>query len=479
MQSGDGSLSSRGHWKRRLRFFLLACLSVYLLVRPRLESDTGWLVFEAAKELECLGHGQLTHCADSASQFPLFQMGPAMGLTALGLSSDWIIRAFAYLSILCFIASLFLIHRTLRRHGPWLARLGLLIYAGGYGICYSHSSFTEMAASTLALAVVAGELAGVNAWISAGVLCLAALTKETAAPFLLGLALLAQLIRRRSQTSGEETPLRMGAIARKLIPHLLGAATAIALAIGLNYFKFGTPFNLKYLQPFFFVSEPSRQVSFFFGQWFSPTSGIWLCWTSFAALFPVIAWRLFKKQKAGQLTRHRWLTWAGVSALMLILTVGFSKWFSPFGWIAWGPRLMLPWLPAALLLLLEEYGGELRDALAWLSRRPSLTAAVASVFALSVFANFRVLILRSLASQILDIPVCREGAFIESNPPQYYRCVDQLMWPWPEGWPLLKVFSPWIEPHSLVLAAIYAIGWLWYARQIVAESAESKDVRLT
>jgi hypothetical protein len=39
-----------------------------------------------------------------------------------------------------------------------------------------------------------------------------------------------------------------------------------------------------------------------------------------------------------------------VAAIMIVYVVGLSTWYAPFGWFAWGPRLMVPLLPAMLLI---------------------------------------------------------------------------------------------------------------------------------
>jgi hypothetical protein len=477
MQSSDGSVPGRSDRQRRLaglapsvRWGLigLVCTLVflYLLVEPRLESDTQWLVHEALTELDCLRSGQWVGCKGPASQFPFFQVGPAILLSGLGLDPDAIVWIFAYFSIFCFMGSLWLIHKTLSPQSPWLARCALLSYLGSYAIRYSHSSFTEMAASALALAVVACELLGASPWLTAGALFLGALSKETAPPFLVALALLASWVRSRQQS----LPLRP-LVASRLPALGLSAIAAVAAHAGFNFFKFGGAINHTYLQPHFFVPDRWQQLSFFLGQWLSPTSGIWISWPMLAALFPLLAWRLSARETTARDTsRARWLSFAGVSLLLLALTAGFSQWFAPFGWIAWGPRLMLPWLPAALLLLMADYGQMVRSSAARLAARPYLASLLGSLFALSAFANFRVLIYRLLEKQVLRHPVCNLQATIEANPVEYYQCAQALTWPWPEAWAWLRVFTLQESYDTFILATIYSVLWLAFAKKLLAES---------
>ena len=77
-------------------------------------------------------------------------------------------------------------------------------------------------------------------------------------------------------------------------------------------------------------------------------------WASFAAVLASVlvgSWRL--RLAKGPI---------GIVLVLAALTFGLSGWWAPFGWIAWGPRLLLPWIPACLLILLRAYPGE---ALVW------------------------------------------------------------------------------------------------------------------
>jgi hypothetical protein len=88
--------------------------------------------------------------------------------------------------------------------------------------------------------------------------------------------------------------------------------------------------------------------------WLSPNGGI----VVFAPLLviPVIALAI-----AGWKTK----TWvqrfvsAAPLGLLFLLCIGFGRWFSPFGWWTWGPRLCLPWLAPLLVLALDNDGARL------------------------------------------------------------------------------------------------------------------------
>jgi hypothetical protein len=56
--------------------------------------------------------------------------------------------------------------------------------------------------------------------------------------------------------------------------------------------------------------------------------------------------------------------------VILLLTLGFASWWTPFGWSAIGPRLALPWGLPLLLLALVAYGGLLAPPIARLLAAP-------------------------------------------------------------------------------------------------------------
>jgi hypothetical protein len=50
-----------------------------------------------------------------------------------------------------------------------------------------------------------------------------------------------------------------------------------------------------------------------------------------------------------------------LGGVLLVLSVGFASWWTPFGWSAYGPRLMLPWILPLVLLGLVAYGDQLGE----------------------------------------------------------------------------------------------------------------------
>src|SRR5262249_47041072 len=85
--------------------------------------------------------------------------------------------------------------------------------------------------------------------------------------------------------------------------------------------------------------------------------------------------------------RHRrdprvWLPALVVVGVLAAYTAGLALWYSTFGWVAWGPRLTLPILPAVLVAGVWTARAPMTAGLTWITRDAMRTAVVAAVIAL-------------------------------------------------------------------------------------------------
>ena len=78
-----------------------------------------------------------------------------------------------------------------------------------------------------------------------------------------------------------------------------------------------------------------------------------------------------------------WLPLVGVELVLLGLAYGFSKWFAPFGWVAWGTRLMYPWIPSLILLVVFFFNEEIDQMLAVFGRKGFASIVVLALLLLS------------------------------------------------------------------------------------------------
>src|SRR5207248_1594759 len=119
------------------------------------------------------------------------------------------------------------------------------------------------------------------------------------------------------------------------------------ITILFNFFRYASPMNLFYFDPAFRVSHWQDRLSSFLGLWVSPVGGILVFWPLLSCLLVFSGFSLSRPRIRSSAMIAYW----GALVLLSGLTASLSLWFSPFGWDCWGPRLMLPWIPAILFLL--------------------------------------------------------------------------------------------------------------------------------
>jgi hypothetical protein len=129
---------------------------------------------------------------------------------------------------------------------------------------------------------------------------------------------------------------------------ILSLAITISTNAAFNYLRYHSVWNLNYLQPHELIRPWSWRLQYCVALWLSPNGGLLFFWPTFViAIVSILITALRNRQSPAP---------AILTTLLLIgLTFGLSGWYEPFGWAAWGPRLLLPWLPAWLLILLRGY----------------------------------------------------------------------------------------------------------------------------
>jgi hypothetical protein len=161
-----------------------------------------------------------------------------------------------------------------------------------------------------------------------------------------------------------------------------------------------------------------------------------------------------------------------VLGLLVLSLAGLAGWFSPFGWIAWGPRLALPLVPAMVLTAAVASGAVgaaavqrvLRSAWFWLV---GVLLAVAVLPQVAVVWNAR-----AVSKFFVAGPGCA-GAHVESRPHAYYSCVVHKAW---DGTPVLvRVVQTLRSPLGFAvmgLAVIAVATLLMLARAVASQTPE-------
>jgi hypothetical protein len=170
---------------------------------------------------------------------------------------------------------------------------------------------------------------------------MAVVSKETALPFVLIVAFAAA---RARQLRAGRGPSR-----RELAAVAAGAALGAIANVGFNLFRYGTVGNQDYLRAELHV--PSVQaLKNAAALVIAPTGGLVWFWP--VALMIIAAAGLSALRTVRSLREAMRDPAVLMIAAFLGLLVLFSLWYSPYGGAAWGPRLLLPWVPAFVVVAL-------------------------------------------------------------------------------------------------------------------------------
>jgi hypothetical protein len=415
---------------------LLLCYLVLLWVNAGPQGnihtgDTDNLVRGARVAADCMHLGQWNGCGfiegtrhTSVGPYPLLQYVPAAALVKLGVSDTTIVELLARLSTLAFAGTLVVAALALRRR-PALAVVAVSALLASSLTYQSTSGFGEMLAAFAVIAAVAAVLER-RVLAIAVLLFLACLTKETAPPFLVLLTLIAG----RQDGDGLLPPRRI------LLPAAAGIVSGTALSLAFNVFRFGTPRNLLYLDPQLRTPGLTRKLGFLAAEWLSPNAGIAAFWP-LATLVLVVTGiativRLRRAIRGRTIAWRSWLPGLTLAVTVVTFTAALTSWFTPFGWITYGPRLAVPLLPASVLLALVVEGDTFLDAISWLGRHAAVLSFGVLVLVTAGWAQYGAPWRHGPAVQALiaaDDQCPRMTDYnIQQDVDRYYRCSWHTMW---------------------------------------------------
>jgi hypothetical protein len=308
-----------------------------------------------------------------------------------------------------------------------LSRIGLRAWIWGFLIvvlsgpllAYANTTWGEMLASGLLVFLVATTVLRAPPLIVAVAALGACLTKETSYPFVAAMGLLGLVLARR----------RTGKPIRR---HVLFGAAGIAVAFGcaalFNVLRFGSVGNTNYLRPEF--RTPLGRISeLTVGLIVAPNGGILVFWASATVMMAAMVILPFVRRGAGSEARFDRKVALALAAIVLGLTFGLATWYSPFGWVAWGPRLSLPWVLPLVLLGLAAFGkplGVLTGRLlapAW--RLLLIGVALVAVTLPQVGYMWRRETVDAFFALSLNDERCTAPGF---GSPDYYACLHDEMW---------------------------------------------------
>ena len=150
------------------------------------------------------------------------------------------------------------------------------------------------------------------------------------------------------------------------------------------------------------------------------------------------------------------LTVLAIAAILFLLSAGFSRWFTPLGGFAWGPRYMLPWIPALSLLLIYFYREALAGILGLILRqRIGLTLSALVIFVLSV-PQFSILFGESVLAKIFAYPECPRVPVIQEGAAYYFQCLQTQIWP--RHIFILELYRVVLKPPALWFSILCGAG---------------------
>jgi hypothetical protein len=437
-----------------LRLALVAVVCV-LLANYALHGDTRGLLDGARGALQCLSDGQRTGCV-GAQKWPVLQYLPALPLLAAGLNVEQAGRLLCDLNLVAFGGLVALTVWTLRPRSPLVAWTAVLMLCTGPCFAYANASFGEMLSAFFTLALVASWLNGAGPPMIAVLGLLAALSKETSFPFLGLLGLLCALAARSNEP-------RLFPLLRKeqgrLAALAVGLALAIVLIAAVNLFRYGVPYNAQYLREASWGPRWLEQPPLLAAQWFAPNGGLVFFWPSFVAASVALGVSLWRRP-FDDASRRAFRVLVGVAGLLVLLTVALSKWWAPFGWWAWGPRLLVPWLPAALLLVAHAAASRadalLKQLLASRGRSVVLTVALVVTGMPHLIAS---VMQHELNHRTFEAPGACVVPDREATRAAYYSCLEAEAWSRPS--PLVTAYRMVLEqPRARNTAPLFLLTLL-------------------
>jgi hypothetical protein len=146
-----------------------------------------------------------------------------------------------------------------------------------------------------------------------------------------------------------------------------------------------------------------------------------------------------------------------VIVALLLLTGSLASWYSPWGWVAWGPRLMLPVLPAAVIVVLVVFGERLESTIRAMARHRVILAVVGvAVIALSL-PQVNILHDPAIVGSLFtpDATCPRPASVLETN--YYYHCLSHYAWG--RAWLLRATYTALDGAWGRVFAVVFAAAW--------------------
>jgi hypothetical protein len=400
---------------KRLLFLVTLLILFWKYINAKgIEPDTIAMIRETEEALKCVANQQWANCR-MGGQFPLLQKLLSAPLLLVGYNQTEIAKIFVFLNLGVYLSLLKMVWDSILKQtkNRGFAQLTLVLLVCCPLPWYAKTSFSEMLAAFLTFALTYSLVHRRSSAVWVPLLILAGLSKETAFPFLALLSLVAVWITEKKVTL------------KFLSTLFLAVLATFGINGAFNYFRFGSLFNQAYFDTTFLVQNFSDQLSFFLAIWFSPAGGLVFFWPLFVLWILVPVWFLILEKRP----LSKAIPEGGVLVLLFGLTWGFSKWYSPFGWVAWGTRLMMPWIPACIYLLSLAYFPVYLSFFSMMKKKRVLFSTFWAVLLSSTLIQFYALFSSDYKWVFFKADaICPHVPVIQKDPIYYYTCVNHQLW---------------------------------------------------
>jgi len=435
-----------------VRFVAVAsvCLMWPLAVAfPINGGDALWVAQSSRALVQCARDGVWSSCPGTY-QFGWLQHIPGIFLAWKGLDDIAIVTVLTLINAIAFAWMCIALVKELR-HSPSLLSLAGLVIVAGPLYAFSVYSFSEVLVTALVVGMALSLFRKGPWWVSALLAFLVASSRETG--FLVVAPVAAAVVVSVADDLRDAV--------RRLIYIAVASTAGLVAVLWFNVWKYGSIANDHFTDPIRQVPGTFLKVKNFLAVWTSPSGGVipvWFFGGLIAVCIPVLVIRRngLRSQRA----------WAALLLLAVLFgqTLLLSSWYAPFGWVTWGPRLILPAVASVSLVSIMLFAREVHDVIASLRRRLWVFVVVVIVGTLAALPNLGFILDRHQTLQWFTpplLPSCPVTANVEIDRPFYFSCaLDFAPWQlgktlWDSG--LHQVSRGWGLLYSALIAVLSMI----------------------
>jgi hypothetical protein len=382
--------------------------------------DALWVAQSSRALVGCARADVWTKCPGTY-QFGWLQHAPAIFLAWKGMDDNSIVFVLTLINFLAFAWLMMVVIKRfdIKNESTWLLLSALLL---GPMYAFSVYSFSEMLTFVL-LSLFVLELAdGKSMYSMAFLAFIISSSRETAFTIVVALAICVLVVR--------ETRLHIAI--KKLLVTGVASCAGLSSIFLFNIWKYGTIINGHYADPIRRVPGTVLKIKNVFAIWISPSGGVlpfWLLGGLLSLSIPVISiwfWRSdIRRAIAGSI----------LLGTLSFQTFLLASWYAPFGWVTWGPRLILPIVGATLITCFVLYESIIQQIIDFIRFKFVLVSILLSGVFLSGVSNLGFILNRSATLAWFTpplLPYCRKMANVEIDRHYYFLCALDFA-PWQLG----------------------------------------------